>query len=133
MAEEPKTKPLVILVNCLEYLSKAGKSDHTDSPAPDKGAWSRTRLSPLPTSSLFHSFLSFHKKLIFINFCLSLTPLWRESSDGFLSLKGETLNFSSFLFLFYFILFYFILFYFIFWFFETGFLCISLAVLELTL
>jgi hypothetical protein len=35
--------------------------------------------------------------------------------------------------LFYFILFYFILFYFIlFWFFETGFLCVALAVLELS-
>jgi hypothetical protein len=30
-------------------------------------------------------------------------------------------------------IYYFILFYFIFWFFETGFLCVALAVLELTL
>jgi len=44
-------------------------------------------------------------------------------------------NFFSFLYfiLFYFILFYFILFYFILFYFETGFLCIALAVLELTL
>jgi hypothetical protein len=36
-------------------------------------------------------------------------------------------------FIFYFILFYFILFYFILFYFETGFLCVALSILELTL